>query len=271
MTRPEITYIVTGCDVSSTIDDAVRSALGQHGSCIEVVYVDDGSADSTLDRVEAVGDPRLRVIRQSHAGRAQALNVAVDAARSSVLAILDADDVALPLRARLQLQYLKAHPRCVAVGGQLLPADRVGRIDRSKRLSFPTNPSTIDTWIERGRMPIAHPAMTFRRSWFEETGGYDGSAKRAEDFDLVLRGWRPGRYAALSDIVTVYRSDLFPTWKYWRREHIYSRAVHRRWQRGGHEPVVVDSTKRDLARDLVVWALQRAWYAAERRVRPEST
>ena len=147
------------------------------------------------------------------------------------MAILDADDIALPLRSTTQLRFLAANESCMAVGGQLEPVDSAGRVDRSDRLRFPTRPEEVDAWIKRGRMPLAHPTLTFRKTWFERVGGYDPSVLRAEDFDLVLRGWAPGSYAAVPQTVTRYRTRLFPTWSYWRRELDYTRAVHRRWLR----------------------------------------
>ena len=260
---PRLSFVITGFNAEPTVQRAVRSALDQVGADVEVVYVDDGSDDASLRVVERIDDRRLTTLEMGHVGRATALNQGIAASTAPLIAILDADDAALPLRASIQIAFLDEHPDCELLGGQLRVTDPSGRIDQSGRLSYPTSPRDIDARIARGQNPIAHPAAVFRRDWFDRVGPYDPTVKRVEDFDLILRGWSPGRYAAVDQVVTRYAHPLFPSWRYWRRENAYRRAVHRRWAAGRtHEPLELDGRMSDAARDAVVWAGQRVRYRA---------
>ena len=268
---PKVSFVITGFNAEATVVDAVTSALAQTRVDHEVVYVDDGSTDGTLKLVQEIGSARLEVVSSRHVGRAHALNLGVETARGGLIAILDADDVAQAHRAALQCAYMDGNESCMAVGGQLEAFDQHGRIDRSGRLGFPTDPDEIDMWLRGGRMPLAHPALMYRRSWFHDTGGYDSSVLRAEDFDLVLRGWRRRAYGALSEVVTRYFArNLFPSWSYWRRENQYRRAVHDRWLRQDGSPCVVGPAGgvRELVSDGVVWCAQmgRHWVVNRRKV-----
>jgi glycosyltransferase involved in cell wall biosynthesis len=255
--NPQLSFVITGHNVAGSVRESVLSALGQDEVETEVVYVDDGSTDATLAVLEEIRDDRLKVVRLPRVGRVAALNGGVAHAAATLIAILDADDVALPGRAAAQIKFLDSRPDICVVGGQLEPVDSTGRVDRSGRLTFPTAPEEIDSWLCRGRMPLAHPAMTYRRDWFDRTGGYDASVLRAEDFDLVLRGWTRGSYAALPQIVTRYCTPLFPSWRYWRREQTFSRAVYRRWTRGDSAPLEIKSRPLEVAYDALEWIAQR--------------
>ena len=92
-----VSVVLAARDAERTIEEAVASVLGQTERDLELVVVDDGSADATGELVRAVDDPRVRVVRNdAPLGLAGALNVGLDAAAGTYLARMDADDVALP-------------------------------------------------------------------------------------------------------------------------------------------------------------------------------
>ena len=94
---PLVSVVLAARDAEATIDEAVASVLRQSVEQLELVVVDDGSVDLTGDRLAAISDPRLRVLRnETPLGLGGALNVGLDAAQGGFVARMDADDVALP-------------------------------------------------------------------------------------------------------------------------------------------------------------------------------
>jgi succinoglycan biosynthesis protein ExoO len=101
--QPEVSFIVAALNVAPYVEAAVTSALQQRDVDIEVIVVDDGSRDGTAEIVAGManGEPRLKLLRRETAGGPSvARNIAMDAARGTWMAILDADDVVAPDRSR---------------------------------------------------------------------------------------------------------------------------------------------------------------------------
>lgn len=99
--NPDVSVVMPAFNVSRYIERAIRSALDQEGVSVEVVVVDDASSDNTAAVVErlAVGEPRLRLIRNKHnLGCGGSRNVGADAAQGTWIALLDADDAFKPGR-----------------------------------------------------------------------------------------------------------------------------------------------------------------------------
>ncbi len=169
--------------------EALDSVLAQTMPHWELVAIDDGSTDGSWDDLNeyAARDPRIRVFRQpQHAGIVAARNRALaEASRDTpLIAILDADDVALPDRLHNQLAFLDQHPDHALVGGQTLIIDEASRGLGLRK--YPTDYAAICSVIARYN-PIAQSAVMLRRSVFFEVGGYDPAYPRCQDYDLWLR------------------------------------------------------------------------------------
>lgn len=118
MVDPLVSIIIPVYNGRDVVVDAIRSVLSQTYRNIEVVIVDDASTDSTADLVRRTfTDDRLQLIEHStNQGAAIARNTAIEHARGSVLAFLDADDIAIPERIATQVVYLRNHEDIGAVG-----------------------------------------------------------------------------------------------------------------------------------------------------------
>src|ERR687887_2921944 len=98
MSAPRVSVLLPVRDGAPFLREALDSVLAQTLTDFELVVVDDGSEDETPAILEAVGDERLRVLRQERLGLVAALNRAVAEARAPLLARMDAHDVSLPER-----------------------------------------------------------------------------------------------------------------------------------------------------------------------------
>jgi len=108
---PDISFIMAAFNAAPYVESAIRSALQQRDVDVEVIVVDDASSDHTARIVAALAAEEPRVIllrRQRRGGASVARNTAIDMARGSWMAILDADDLVAPLRSRCLLDLAAA-------------------------------------------------------------------------------------------------------------------------------------------------------------------
>ncbi len=108
---PFISVVVPTYNLARYTAEALQSARDQTFADFEVVVVDDGSTDNTVEVVETfLADPRFALIRQENRGTAAARNTAISRARGEWVAFLDCDDLWLPEKLEKQAQVIEAHP-----------------------------------------------------------------------------------------------------------------------------------------------------------------
>lgn len=190
---PTLSVLVPAYNAADTIGEALESALSQQPAPLEVVVSDDGSEDD-LDRVLTEFGGRVSVVRGPNRGLPTARNRAAAVAKGELLGLLDADDVWLPGRAAALTTAAAARPDLSIITTDAL-IDRDGRKDK-------------DTYYDVRHFEVEDQEDAILRSNFifgagavkadalASVGGYDPTARWAEDWDLwlrlVLRGHRAG-------------------------------------------------------------------------------
>lgn len=170
---------------SAHIKTSVESALGQSFQNIELIVVDDGSTDESLNVLEKIRDHRFKVVAQSHAGVSAARNRGLAEAKGRFIAFLDADDTWHPQFLEKLYCVLETHPRAALAycGWQNLGLPG----GKGKPFVPPDYEQTnkIDVFLRGCRWPI-HAALT-RRDAIKESKGFDERFATSEDYLLWLR------------------------------------------------------------------------------------
>jgi glycosyltransferase involved in cell wall biosynthesis len=181
----KISVITTVFNGEDYVDRAVDSIMSQEYANFEWLIVDDGSEDNTVEklRAEIGGDPRVHIFTPGRLGRARALNFAVDKAKGSFIANHDFDDISYPDRLALQVQALDENPKVGVIGGYHVAVDekRRERYVREQPLTHDAIVRAMTRYI-----PFAHTIVAFRKSVWEEVGGYP-IADNAIDMRMWLR------------------------------------------------------------------------------------
>ncbi len=198
---PRVSVVMPVRDTETYVAEAVESILGQTLRELELLVLDDGSSDGTADIVSelAAADERVRIHAASGEGLVAALNEGCSLAMAPLLARMDADDVAEPMRLARQVEAMEAEPELLLLGTAVTQIDERGAAFAT--VSYPAAPD--GELLERNC--FAHPTVVFRRDAFERAGGYRDLFPHAEDYDLWLRLAELGRVANLPEALLRYR------------------------------------------------------------------
>lgn len=182
---PRLSVHMAARNSEATIERAIRSTLAALPKDAELVVGDDASSDGTADRVLAIVDPRLRLLRRSRSeGIGPARQHLLDTTDSEFVATMDSDDVCLPWRFRTQLPRLeRSVDLCfTSVVSFREAAGRVSRVRPGLPLRIDARALPLHLLV----MNMLHnAAMAARRATLVEAGGYRHVL--GEDHDLWLR------------------------------------------------------------------------------------
>ncbi len=197
-------------NAESTLNECIKSILGQTLQSIELVVVDDFSTDQSISVLRSYNDPRIKIFENREKGIVPALNRGIEKCRSEFIARMDADDVMYP--ERLQKQYeLMRHDSALtlcATQARKFPEAiiRAGYIEymRWQNACLSQQDIVNQIYIES---PFAHPSVMFRKSRVQALGSYrDGEFP--EDYELWLRLMQAGeRMVKLEQVLIDWRES----------------------------------------------------------------
>jgi glycosyltransferase involved in cell wall biosynthesis len=188
----QVDVILPFRDAAETISAALEGLLADGDPTIRVRAVDDGSTDSSADRVRAwsARDGRLMYLRGEGRGLSAALQRGLTACTGEFVARMDADDLTHPSRLTRQRAYLLAHRDVALVGTRVRAFADVGELGEGL-VHYVAWQNGLITREEHRRerfveSPLCHPSIMVRRPALQAVGGYrefDGP----EDYELFLR------------------------------------------------------------------------------------
>jgi glycosyltransferase involved in cell wall biosynthesis len=207
---PEVSVLLPCYNAGATLEEALDSLQAQTYSNFEIICVDDGSTDNTLEILEGYArkDPRIVVLSEPHRGVVGAANHGLETCQGEIILRMDADDRCHPRRIEKQLAYLLDHPEvgvvsCLVEG---FPKEAVGegfQLYYDWLNSLVTHEDiTREIFVES---PIANPSAAFRTDLIRRLGGYLDQGW-PEDYDLWLRAYLGGvRFVKIPEVLFYWR------------------------------------------------------------------
>ncbi len=220
--QQKISIVMAVYNGSDLLDQTLKSIGKQTYSNWELIIVDDGSNNSTVELIKKYmkKNSRIKLIRQSNQGQTKALNTGLKQVSGEFVARIDADDIMLPTRLDKQVKFLNEHPEIGLVGSSVNYCD-----ESNKHFFILTPPTTHNELVSQliRRNPFVHSSIMFRSKILDKVGLYNTRLKAAQDYDYWMRISQKFRVANIPEIlVTIRKHDSNISAKYYRRQAIGS-------------------------------------------------
>lgn len=217
MAAPQITIGLPCYMAEKTLARTIESVLNQTYEDFELLLVDDGSEDGTLEIARKYQDERIRIIADGeHRGIAARLNMMVREAQGRIFARMDADDVMYPTRLERQLEFLNQHPEADVVGCAAVVMDEKG---------MPIGTRETGAYGYKQVCRLLHPTIMGRTDWFRQNP-YDERYSGCEDYELWLRVKGKATLLQMDEPLMCYRDkQTYDVHKVWHERTVGLRMI----------------------------------------------
>lgn len=202
MKLPQVSILMPVYNTAPYLREAIDSMLSQTFTDFELIVLNDCSPDNAEEILDTYNDPRIvRYKGAKNVGLSNVLNIGIEMARGKYIARMDSDDISLPNRLQVQVDYLETYPEIdlVSVGMQLF-----GDNDEIWIRDQDFEEMKIRALF---RSPVLHASSVWRKESFEKQGlRFRQEMVPCEDYDLWTRALVSGlKFANLSEVLYRYR------------------------------------------------------------------
>ncbi len=217
---PLVSVIIPSYNHIDFVEDAIKSVVGQTYPNIELIVVDDGSSDDSLELLSRLSvELYFTLASQSNSGVCRTLNRAIqEFSKGELVCILASDDYFHPLKIERQVNALQANLKSEFCYTQAIEFDS----DTDKELRvFPKKIFSGNVLDKIAlRQPYAAGSVMFTRDLYDRVGEFDQSLS-AEDWDFSIRCAAVTEFTGVNDSLFYYRSHSTNTMKVLSRHEIF--------------------------------------------------
>lgn len=204
--EPLVSVILPTYNRENTIERALDSVLKQTYRNLEIIVVDDGSTDMTIQVVNACKDSRVRLVRlASNCGANVARNKGIEHAKGTFIAFQDSDDEWLEEKLDKQIRYMLKNDIAASYCPYLLYEDDRCYVIPSEYKDIGFCEKNIADVLKRDNV-VGTPTLVIRKDVFSVIGLFDEEMKRMQDYELMIRLVKEFRVGYIAEpLVKAYR------------------------------------------------------------------
>lgn len=181
-----ISVVIPLYNKEQSIVSTLQSILKQTYQDFEIIIVDDGSTDCSVEEVEKVTDSRIHLIRQNNTGVSAARNRGIEEAKGEFIAFLDADDEWTPCYLEKQYELTQKYPKCSVFACNYEFIDRQKKVSSTiiRKLPFGGEDGILSNYFEVASCshpPLWTSAVMVKKNVIQSVGGFPIGIKSGED------------------------------------------------------------------------------------------
>ena len=205
MTNDLISVIIPAYNVEETIIETVNSVLAQTYTNFELIIINDGSSDRTLNLLQNITDSRLKIFSYENAGLSTARNRGVEQSQGEFVSFLDADDCWTVNKLERQIAALQDNPQAaLAYSWVYFKYEMAANSYADTSVTY-----TGDVYGELLLKNFLHNGSNalIRKKILQEAGLFDPQLKAVEDWDLYLRIAAKANFILVPETQIIYRQS----------------------------------------------------------------
>lgn len=231
MDNPLITIGLPSYNAEKTIAATICSILSQTYDNWELLIIDDGSIDATINVAKGFHDSRINILFDGeNKGISIRLNQAINMAKGKYFCRMDADDISFPTRLEKQVGFLEEHSNVDIVASSVVIFRDDGSLAGVVEVHTDHNSICKHPW--RG-FYFPHPSWMGKVEWFKYHL-YTSNANGAEDQLLLYSTFRNSQFAGITDVLVAYRENNRTFEKMFKRRKIFWRVISTSAIKNGH-------------------------------------
>ena len=199
-----ISVVIPLYNKEKIIERSLQSVLSQNYDDFEVVVVNDGSTDRSVEIVKSISDPRITLIEQENGGPSKARNTGVKNAKGEWILFLDADDELLPGALRHLFSLAKKNKRANIIDGSYIVSTKEGSHSYISADVLVKN--NYRAFFYREILPSTGHTL-FKKTLLEKYP-YNQEIRRYEDVELILRLLREANIITTSEPIFCVNSEF---------------------------------------------------------------
>lgn len=214
--QPLVSVIVSSYNHARYVELCIKSVLDQSYRNIELLVVDDGSTDNSVECIRRLQHQYgFDFVVQQNRGLSRTLNEVIARSRGSLIAPFGSDDIMVPDRLEKQVAYLSAKPEVGICAGNIQKIDENGDFLEEPK-SLPMRRLDFEDIFLNRKAGAPAPTLLYRREALDKVGGFEKEI-RLEDLVATLKIAYAGYYIdVLPDIMAFYRTHSSNTYKNYR-------------------------------------------------------
>jgi len=197
---PRVTVLLPVYNAEKYIKEAIESMLNQTFRDFELLIINDGSTDKSLEIITSCKDGRIRlIVNEKNEGLIYSLNKGIEMAQGEYIARMDADDICMPERLEIQVEFMENNPNIGVVGSWTMTDSG----EKKFIGKYYSDPAKIKSGFLFGTS-LAHPTVMIKKGALGNFR-YDENFKHAEDYDLWTRMADSVNFANLTEVLLMHR------------------------------------------------------------------
>lgn len=207
-----ISVVIPLYNKEQSIASTLQTVLNQTYQDFEIVIVNDGSTDHSVEEITKVLDPRIRLIHQENAGVSAARNRGIEEAKGEYIAFLDADDEWKPDYLKTQYELTQKYPECSVFACNYEFKDTQGKVTPTiiRKLPFKGKNGILSNYFEVASCshpPICSISIMVKKNAIQSIGGFPIGIKSGEDLLTWARLAVNGKIAYAKQAYAVFNVE----------------------------------------------------------------